>query len=108
MPMSALHRTNRGTQMRNRLTGATFFTRKPATYYGTSNRTSDGVPIYECVPQYSKQNPKIDLFTARGGDYICSTNFFPTVREALHYYSIPGNFKLKTPPTFGAIDRRKR
>jgi hypothetical protein len=92
--------------MLNRFTGATFYTRRPGDYYGTSNRCADGTPMYAPVPAYSGCHPKIDMYTVRGGDYLGSTNMFKTVREALHYFSIKGVKDIA--PTFARIDRKPR
>lgn len=59
-------------------------------WYGSSNRASDGAPMFEPVPEYRDSNPKIDLFRefdGRNPPYLASTNQFRTVRDALHYYS---------------------
>lgn len=93
----------RQTRMRNRFTGETFLAPHPATLYGSSNRASDGEPMFEAVPEYRASNPKIDL-TDAAGHYLASTNQFQTIREAVHYYStrtIAGQT-----PTRGSIDRR--
>lgn len=38
------------TTLRNKLTGESFQTKTPGNYFGSSNRASDGTPIYERVP----------------------------------------------------------
>ena len=82
---------SRPTLMRNRFTGETFRTRNTADYFGSSNRTSDGTPMYEPEPDYRVSNPKIDLYGPKiagyGSAYLASTNQFQTCREALQYFS---------------------
>ncbi|WNH52413.1 hypothetical protein [Stenotrophomonas oahuensis] len=81
----------RTTTLRSRISGDTF--KAPASrtgdWYGSSNRASDGVCIFEAVPEYRDTNPKIDMY--REGDgftspYLGSTNSFRTVRDALVYF----------------------
>lgn len=81
---------SRPTLMHNRFTGETFRVRNPAAYFGSSNRTSDGTPMYEPEPDYSDNNPKIDLYGPQESGksaYLASTNQFQTCREALQYFS---------------------
>lgn len=75
------------TLMFNRLTGNNFYAARPGDYYGTSNRMSDGTPVYEVVGRYDPTYPKIDFYDA-DGRYISSTNFYRTCRDALHAYNI--------------------
>lgn len=74
------------TKLKNRFTGETLAV--PATqsgnWYGNSNRTSAGDPMFEPVPFYRESNPKIVMGDAHG--YIASTNQFRTIRDARQFY----------------------
>lgn len=73
-------------KLRNRFNGETFTVpaAKSGNWYGTSNRTGNGVPMFEPVPFYRESNPKIDMGDA--GGYVASTNQFKTIRDARQFY----------------------
>lgn len=74
------------TTLKNRFTGETFAVpaTKSGNWYGSSNRASEGAPMFEPVPFYRDSNPKIDMGDSRG--YIASTNQFRTLRDARQFY----------------------
>lgn len=73
-------------KLKNRFNGETFTVpaAKSGNWYGSSNRTSAGEPMFEPVPLYRESNPKIDFGDA--GGYVASTNQFRTIRDARQFY----------------------
>ena len=93
--------------IRNRFTENTFLVPQSRTgdWYGSSNRTSSGEPMFEAVPVYADRNPKIDMFGPEVGDYLGSTNMFATVRDCLHYFSTR---KIKGKPVARAFREARK